>query len=155
MVTFDNEKFIDKAVRENASFYGNTVQLTPQQLKVATNTWKKNFSKIVDDEAARMKGLVKRENERLSQRLVKKEDNIVCPVCLDDLLPILSFETRHKKPHQMPCCGNYICMDCSLNLMVRAKGRNEQFVLAVEPLLQQEAANTTKKWLLSSVAQFY
>jgi TPR repeat protein len=160
----DNEKTLDRAVEAKASFYGDTPQLTPQQLKETTTLCQAAFSKVVDDETVRMKDLVDRENEVLSQRLVEKEDNIVCPVCLDDLLPILAFEMRHKRPRQMPCCGKHICQECWGTLAERsscnlANGHLCPCCRAPRPRGQDfidiNEANSNKKWLLGSVSQFY
>lgn len=117
------------------------------------------FTKIADQEYGRVTELVRMENERINARLAERDANVVCPICLDDLLPIREFGTRAKVANSMPCCGKQLCSQCLDTIWNSDSYFSCPCCRCPTPWkelkVDEEAANTTKPWLLKKVALSY
>lgn len=133
---------------------------------------KEAMTHVVEEENARIAKLAEEENKRLLLGLIKREANIECPICLEDIPPILPFKMRHKKPHRFICCGNFCCLECffklweseQVNLTRRLTCpccRGDAFLSSREQIISSlktadcDPANAGKKWLLFNLAYSY
>ena len=68
------------------------------------------FERIVKDEEERIEAIAEKENERVVEFLRENEQDVSCPLCLEDLQAITPIE---KGCTVMICCGTRLCKDCS------------------------------------------
>ena len=79
--------------------------LTYKELKEEVQNGQAEFSQVVMNEMNRLEQVVKMENARIVAHLSKKEEHHSCPICLEEIPPILSSEAKvTKRPIMMPCC---------------------------------------------------
>ena len=77
---------------------------------------KDEFTEVVQDENQRIQQLANEENERIMSQMRSNETIKICPVCLDEIQPILSqketngFENRGMA---MTCCNAVHCFQCA------------------------------------------
>lgn len=157
----DNEFILNLAMKEKASFYGpNQV---PSQIVKQRNDWFRDlFTKIVEEEIARVEALAVVERERVMKFILVKEEQSMCPICLDELPPVQSYENRHKNLVFLCCCGNYLCGKCAFKVTDLENTKK----VATCPLCKQRfpelgkalvkaTKNGKSKWLLGRVAYGY
>jgi hypothetical protein len=164
-VTEDEIKqYIERAVQLKGSFYGNTPTVTPEELESEAQMAMTEFSRVVQDEVERINAVAEMENERIVARMTTEEATLICPLCLDDIPPLISHERRHKRPRMMPCCGIPCCSECTINWERRQVSNGESFVtcfccraaIPKDPeFLPREAIKAGKGWALRYLADAY
>lgn len=157
----NNEKFLDLAVESKASFYGNN-SLPSDRLEQRLDWFRKEFTKVFEEESARIEALAQKERDRVMANILAKEEQMICPICLEDLSSIQSYEKRHRKLTLMSCCGQCLCGACADKV---AQIENAKKVPSTCPVCRQRfpltgenlvrLADAGKKWLLCRVAQGY
>ena len=132
--------------------------------KEAKNAMEK-MAQLVEVEKERIAKLAEEGNKQLSPKLIEKEVNVVCPVCLEDIPPILQFEMKEKEPQMMICCGKFVCMECFTDLSKQAKAQTSKKVTCPccrgnayfesRDQLGSKASKNQKPWLLYNLALAY
>ena len=164
-VTEDEIKqYIARAVELNGTFYSATPTTTPQQLESEHESALIEFTNFVNEEKERVSQEAERENERIIARMTTEEATLVCPLCLDDIPPLISHDRKHKRPRMMPCCGKSCCTICTINWERRQVSNGESFVtcfccraaIPKDPdFLPREAIKAGKGWALRYLADAY
>lgn len=140
--------------------------ISEEDLVSKTTESKVEFESIVTMETTRVDTLIAKENARIVEKLVLADTNIVCPICLDDLLPIrpLLNDTKRKNATAMPCCGKHLCESCIDRIhkldtnfscpCCRAPTPWKESNTRISAKLLRDA-NSNKPWLLHKIAAAY
>jgi hypothetical protein len=107
-----DEEYLSEA-KLSASIFTQIPTVPYDQLTQEAHTAQSEFTQIINEEVIRIEQVVQAENARIMTQLSKKEVHHSCPICLEEIPPILSCEAKiSKRPVMMPCCGKFGCMDC-------------------------------------------
>jgi hypothetical protein len=134
-----------------------------QYIGMESNEGRKNFSLIFDDENKRVQQVVKKENQRIMQEMRSNGTIQKCPLCLEEIPPIKSYEElKQGGEMMMRCCGVIHCANCtdkSIEFMSRKD--NVKCYNCREPLRPSThwaktiKPNDQRHWLLRDVADGY
>ena len=110
---------------ENRSFFQNVSNASREdRVKIEATFAMEEFEQIVEEEEDRIRIIGEEENERVMKVLREKEEDVCCPLCLEDL-PALS--PKGKAPTILVCCGTCLCRDCGINWGDRQVTSREAF----------------------------
>ena len=72
----------------------------------------KEFKGIVEEEERRIEAIADKENKCIMKVLREKQEEVACPLCLEDLPAIVPSD---KASGVMICCGTGLCWECAEN----------------------------------------
>ena len=98
------------------------VDVTSQQLANEVKAAEAEFSQVIDKELKRIKFFADQENDRISELRRQNEDEVTCPICLEDIPAIVDMEGGEvMKVDSMSCCGVYSHHQCVANWLMRTR----------------------------------
>ena len=135
-----------------------------QHIEKETKEAKEEFSRIAEDEKKRVQQVVDVEKERILQERRTHDTVQICPLCLDEIDPMLSSEERKRGGAMMMCCNVTHCSNCapdSIEYMYKDESKNGKCFNCREPLrtpilwVKTITHDDKRHWLLSAIGHFY
>lgn len=107
-----DEEYLNEA-KLSGSIFNPHLRLPRPTLAQEAEAAHEEFSKLMNEERKRIQYVVDMENKRITDQWTAEEIQHVCPICLEEIKPVISYETkRSKRPTMMPCCGKLGCSEC-------------------------------------------
>ena len=167
------------ALQERAAFYVKRKRAEElnrshpkrmQYIEKEGNDAMEEFSRIVEDEKERIQQVADKEKERIMQDMRTNGTIGICPLCLEEISPIVSPEEHISggKAVIMRCCGALHCNDCALKSLEFMLGKSNDFSNAKcyncrHPITRSVPAemektlkpNDKRHWILNGLAMDY
>ena len=102
--------YIEKGYKQKKGIYSVEPEGPPDEIKQEVEDAKSSFGHVVAKEKERVKLIAEEENRRVMKLLRDSEEDVVCPICLEDIPAIFRPEDG---PWAMNCCHVRLCRGCS------------------------------------------
>ena len=113
---------IEEAYEEKKGIYSVEPEGPPDQIKDEVKRAKVKFANVVEEEKERIKLVADKEDRRVMKLLRENEEDVACPLCLEDLPAINNPQNPIMMMH---CCGVRFCRECSEEWAARHKFNKE------------------------------
>lgn len=110
------QRYIQFCYELKKGIYSAQPERPPEYAKQEVQNAKVEFGQIISEEKQRVKLIAEKENERVINLRTKNEEDVVCPLCLEDLPAIYP---PADTPTIMNCCGIKLCKHCVAEWVAR------------------------------------
>jgi hypothetical protein len=131
-----------------------------QHIENESNEGKDEFSRFFDDKNKRVQQLVEKENERILQEMRTNGTIDMCPLCLEEFPPMLSY--NRERGMMMICCGVKTCKNCRDKSLEFMEGKDSfecyncrEPVRTTNDWAEHIKPNDKRHWLLRAVGSEY
>ena len=128
--------YIQNGYNEGKGIYSDEPEGPPLQIKQEVKVAKEKFGRIVIEEKERSKRFAEKENRRVMELRREKEEDVACPLCLEDLPAIVPFD---EVPLVMHCCGVRLCRGCSKDWQEKRDLTKEQICFSCRRPYSEES----------------